>query len=339
MVFIGEAPGEMEVRLGRPFVGPAGNLFDQCLHSAKLIRRDVYITNLCKTKLAKNNADVLMNPRTGEFTERGKLCVRELQEELNALPNVKIVVAMGNLAWAALTYNGGTGRGRTKISKYRGYIYPRSAVDGGKVPPPVLPTLHPAAAIHGRGNFINRYYTSHDFQKAKKFADGTWDIEVPRVITPDTLEEAIAILEQFKRVKRFAFDIEVANYEVSCISFCCDAQSITKDDDGTTYKGITFSIPFYQVWSEEEERRLWVLVSEVLENPESTKVVQNGIFDIGFLATRNGILVAGPIRDTMIAHHLIYPEMLKGLKFLGSFYTNYEYWADLVNFKNIKGEA
>lgn len=334
IAFVGEAPGAHEERMGRPFVGPAGNLFDQCLNAARVIRREVYVTNVAKSKLPKNSTDGLLNPRTGQFTDAGKQWVLQLQEELQAMPNLKLAVAMGNLAWAALTYQEGSERGKIKITKYRGYIYPSTAGDFR-----VLPTLHPAAAITGRGNYINRYYTSHDINKAKKFVDGEWDIERPRIIVPENYSDACAIIRQFLTVDRFAFDIEVVNYEVSCISFCSDAQTISKDDDGTTYKGLTYSIPFYHVWTEEEERSLWLLIAQVLENEQSTKIVQNGMFDIGFLAARNGILVRGPIRDTMVAHHLMYFEMLKGLKFLGSIYTNYEYWADMVSFKNIKGES
>ena len=48
LMFIGEAPGAQEDKLGRPFVGPAGTLFDEALEAAGLDRREVYITNVVK---------------------------------------------------------------------------------------------------------------------------------------------------------------------------------------------------------------------------------------------------------------------------------------------------
>jgi len=48
IVFIGEQPGDEEDRLGRPFVGPAGRLFDRALQDAGIDRSAVYITNAVK---------------------------------------------------------------------------------------------------------------------------------------------------------------------------------------------------------------------------------------------------------------------------------------------------
>jgi uracil-DNA glycosylase family protein len=48
VVFIGEQPGDEEDRLGHPFVGPAGRLFDSALHDSGIDRATVYITNAVK---------------------------------------------------------------------------------------------------------------------------------------------------------------------------------------------------------------------------------------------------------------------------------------------------
>jgi uracil-DNA glycosylase family protein len=48
IVFIGEQPGDEEDRKGRPFVGPAGRLFDRALREAGIERLEVYITNAVK---------------------------------------------------------------------------------------------------------------------------------------------------------------------------------------------------------------------------------------------------------------------------------------------------
>jgi len=48
VVFVGEQPGDREDIEGRPFVGPAGKLFDQALEEAGIDRRQVYVTNVVK---------------------------------------------------------------------------------------------------------------------------------------------------------------------------------------------------------------------------------------------------------------------------------------------------
>lgn len=48
MMFVGEQPGDKEDRAGRPFVGPAGQLFDRALLEAGIERDDTYVTNTVK---------------------------------------------------------------------------------------------------------------------------------------------------------------------------------------------------------------------------------------------------------------------------------------------------
>jgi DNA polymerase len=48
VMFVGEQPGDQEDLAGRPFVGPAGQLFDRAMAEAGLDRRAVYVTNAVK---------------------------------------------------------------------------------------------------------------------------------------------------------------------------------------------------------------------------------------------------------------------------------------------------
>ena len=48
LVFVGEQPGDMEDRQGRPFVGPAGRILDRALEEADIAREEVYVTNAVK---------------------------------------------------------------------------------------------------------------------------------------------------------------------------------------------------------------------------------------------------------------------------------------------------
>jgi DNA polymerase len=47
-MFVGEQPGDQEDLAGRPFVGPAGQLFDRALGEAGIDRAAAYVTNAVK---------------------------------------------------------------------------------------------------------------------------------------------------------------------------------------------------------------------------------------------------------------------------------------------------
>ena len=52
LMIIGEQPGDREDIAGRPFVGPAGQLFDKALGEANVERRKAYVTNVVKGQMA-----------------------------------------------------------------------------------------------------------------------------------------------------------------------------------------------------------------------------------------------------------------------------------------------
>ena len=47
-MFVGEQPGDQEDTIGRPFVGPAGQMMDRAMEEAGIDRRTVYVTNAVK---------------------------------------------------------------------------------------------------------------------------------------------------------------------------------------------------------------------------------------------------------------------------------------------------
>lgn len=305
---IGEAPGAMEVNQGKPFVGPAGSVLEQCLHGAGLIRGEVYLTNALKHKIA--NVSPYYNERTKRLTEKGEEAKQQLLEELKECGS-NIFIPLGNLPTAMLTGMGG-------IIQKRGYISSCDDLRGRKV----LPTIHPAAAI--RGNYIYRYYITADLRKAKANAD-TPDIKWPdvEIHIPHTADEAVQYLQFLKTQKVLSIDIEVYNYEVSCIGFCPEPN-------------VAYVIPFYfdsNRWTEFDETRVWIAVAEIMGDESITKIGQNFIFDMQFLCQRNNILTRGYLDDTMIKSACCFPDFSKGLEFLVSIHCNRPQWKDMVKWK------
>lgn len=87
-MFIGEAPGREEDRLGRPLVGPSGKLFDRLLDEAKIDRKDAFITNTVKHRPPDNRP-----PKAAEM----KACQGWLEMQIVEV-QPRVIVTLGKLA-------------------------------------------------------------------------------------------------------------------------------------------------------------------------------------------------------------------------------------------------
>jgi DNA polymerase len=70
IMFVGEQPGDQEDLAGRPFVGPAGALFDAALEKAGIDRSTVYVTNAVKhfKFVLRGKRRIHNKPDAGEIT-------------------------------------------------------------------------------------------------------------------------------------------------------------------------------------------------------------------------------------------------------------------------------
>jgi len=70
LVFVGEQPGDQEDLAGRPFVGPAGAVFDAALEAAGIDRSTVYVTNAVKhfKFVPRGKRRIHNKPDAGEIT-------------------------------------------------------------------------------------------------------------------------------------------------------------------------------------------------------------------------------------------------------------------------------
>jgi uracil-DNA glycosylase len=145
LVFVGEAPGADEDRLGRPFVGRAGQLLDKMITAMGIARRDVYICNVLKTRPPNNATPTL---------EEAALCAPYLYEQL-AIVDPEVIVALGLPASRTIlnsTESMGTLRGTWAM-----YRPPTTLTHASAKPIAVMPTYHPA--------FLLRSYTKENRQK------------------------------------------------------------------------------------------------------------------------------------------------------------------------------
>jgi len=122
VVFVGEQPGDQEDLAGRPFVGPAGQLFDRALAEASLDRSRVYVTNAVKhfKYEPRGKRRIHKRPDAGEV----QACRWWLEGEIAAIKPA-LVVALGATAALALarrTLAVTTLRGPYDFSGQRGFI-------------------------------------------------------------------------------------------------------------------------------------------------------------------------------------------------------------------------
>lgn len=100
VAFVGEQPGDQEEREGRPFIGPAGQLFDKALAEAGIDRAGVYVTNAVKhfKYEPRGKKRLHKRPNPGEVKRYRWWLKRELD-----FVRPKLVVAMGGTALLGLT--------------------------------------------------------------------------------------------------------------------------------------------------------------------------------------------------------------------------------------------
>lgn len=310
-IIVGEQPGKKEVMFGKPFVGPSGKLLDELMLNAGIARSECYITNTIKD--LDHTLDYYAVAKRGHiaFTNHGQEYVQELKEELETCP-ANIIIAIGNIALSALA-------SRYGITKWRGSVIESTLVPGKMV----IPVIHPATVLPPKKQYLNKHLIQHDLKRARKVCSEGWHPVPDDLIIGPSYGEIIVFLENCYHLgltegATIAFDIELYNEEVSCISVSYDRK-------------ISMSIPFINsdgdIFTPDQELDIWLLIAKILEDPRIYNNGQNLGFDSHFLLRRYGIHVTN-FDDTMIAQKTLMPEYPMGLDFITSIWTMHPYYKD-----------
>jgi len=134
-MLIGEQPGDREDREGRPFVGPAGQLLDEALRRAGLVRGELYVTNTVKhfKYVREGKRRLHAKPNEREITA----CKPWLESEIS-LVRPEVVVGLGATASQALAGKG------FRVTRERGKVI--RTLPGI---PRFIGTVHPSAILRG----------------------------------------------------------------------------------------------------------------------------------------------------------------------------------------------
>ena len=138
LVIVGEGPGENEDRTGRPFVGRAGQLLDECLRERGMTRKHVFITNVVRCRpTAPGESGRLMNrPPT---TDESAACVAAWLEPILSTIQPLVILALGGPAASVVIQRG------FKIVAQRGQFFE------SRYAPYAVAGLHPAYILRQQG--------------------------------------------------------------------------------------------------------------------------------------------------------------------------------------------
>ena len=324
--FLAEAPAKIEMKMGRPMVGPAGRQFNDLLHEAGLVRGEAYILNVFPYMIYKQDKgnsvyiydqydDLLWSNRRG-FTEKG---LEEAWETVLRLEDcyANCIVPLGGVALSLLFGDSRIGKWRGSILTANSEYIRETSLRGRKL----VPTYHPAFII--RGQYLATYTVINDLKRARQESTSS-AISLPQreLIIDPSFPEVLAFQRDMMRSKRVAHDIEVLNSQISCFCYAPSPQ-------------VSMCIPILDRsgrqnrWTEEQETEIWLNHQKIMKNPKIQKINHNILFDTAFEFEQNNIFSSlETCDDSMIAWRVVNTDFNKGLDYVCSILTREPYYKD-----------
>lgn len=155
ILFVGEQPGNEEDLTGKPFVGPAGKLFDDALQEAGIARKQTYVTNIVKHFKwePRGKRRIHKKPNAKEI----KACRPWLEAEL-ALIKPQVIVALGATAAQALLGP------KFRVTKQHGEFFESTFA------PYIMATVHPSSILRAPDDETRRLEYRHFVDDLKKLS-------------------------------------------------------------------------------------------------------------------------------------------------------------------------
>jgi len=155
VIFVGEQPGNEEDLTGKPFVGPAGRLFDEALAEAGIDRKQTYVTNVVKHFKwePRGKRRIHKKPNAVEINA----CRPWLEAEI-ALVKPQVIVALGATAAQALLGP------KFRVTKQRGKFLESTLA------PYIMATVHPSSILRASDDETRRLEYRHFVNDLKKLA-------------------------------------------------------------------------------------------------------------------------------------------------------------------------
>jgi uracil-DNA glycosylase family 4 len=307
IAIVGEAPGNDEVREGRPFIGSSGRFLAALLSRAGISIDACYLGNVSQYQPPGN--DINLFSWTNDEIQNG---LYQLELDMKVFkPN--IVVLLGNTALKAAKDSQGpiTKKGGFSVAKWRGSLFLglTGPFDGLKC----IPTYHPAYCLR---DYESTPMLQFDLRKAVREATSPLLLLPVRTFatTPSVDEQCRLLRELRTNARPVALDIEGGIDCMSCVSFA--------DSPGNA-----FIIPIYNKSGKcVSTPEVWRELALTLEDENVPKILQNSLYDRFVLHYSYGIRVRGVVHDTMLKHWELYSELEKSLGVQASIYTDEPYY-------------
>lgn len=326
VLLVGEAPGETEARMGKPFIGAAGFYLDRVLKRGGLNRTTYAVHNVLSCR-PPNNWLVGAPYEQAAITHCAPYLDRTIRDQ-----NPKVLVALGNTALRRLVPSA------DGIARHRGFVL--TTPDGRFV----VPTFHPSYLLPRIGQentsrFVGvvirdlrraDYIAQHGFVRAPL----NYLLDPP----PDQFAMWIAECDRWAKTSSWpllAFDIEtpykLKNKNEDDIT---DEKGETPDEQengppvGEPILRISFSYQAGTAVTVPWRGDYLAGIRHLLENA-LPKAVWNGVrFDVPVIES-HGFRVGGRVYDFMWGFHVWQSDLPKGLEFASSLLTDLAPWKHL----------
>lgn len=319
IVIVGEFPTLNESGTG-PFTNGLWRYFKALLGNAGINPRDCIWLNVVNKPAASMYA-LCQQSKSGAYPylpylERGHYLRAEFGHDIatlySALARIKpnLVIAVGDMPLWALAKEHGMGQNRGRIT--------RTIPEAGGLK--MLPVMHPRAV---QAAIQDEPILKMDLAKAAR------ESKFPEIRRPQRFIHIYPSLDDLEEYWQLyladapliSTDIETKGNTITCVGFSASP------DRALVVPFFSEATPDGNYWKTQRDEVLaWRFVKRVVERPEARLLGQNFLFDIQQLLRKMGIVCPGYAEDTMLLHHTLQPELLKGLGFQGSIYTDECKW-------------
>jgi len=317
--FVSNFPTKIECRDQEPFSGPRSGQMNRALSAVRIPTYECYFTFACKAQNVKEESI---------WTEKGYRCPewgrlqKNLIDELSHFSG-KIIVLLGEFP-IRLLLDDPEIKG---VHKYRGSFFPAEKFThlagplAGKI---IICSYHPDYTGIGKEKDPKAFYTLViDLDRMKKVEQDPELLKsnIKLIISP-LFEDVLKFYNLIETKDIVAFDIEAPPDFVLCFSLAIQHGE----------QVISMCIPLMDnhgnYWTAQQETAIWQGLARILKAPNIRKIMQNGMFDITYILRKFKIVTDNFFFDTMLAQHLCYTDLPKGLDYLTSVYTYHPYYKD-----------
>jgi DNA polymerase I-like protein with 3'-5' exonuclease and polymerase domains/uracil-DNA glycosylase len=344
---VGDSPGDVEVREGRPFVGPSNQEAMRALAAQSLRRGDAFWTTTVACQPPGNDLKRLLAQIQSRNAERRRENAQRAKDGYPALPlepspidccrprlaselaRFDKIILMGSTATKAVTgagasildLRGGMMEGRLHYDPAANTLRvvgseASEANTGGRVK--VMPTLSPGFVTH-----MPKWTVPFrsDVGRAIRWFRGSLAWREPSVVYQPTPEQLAAFLLRPGAVLAYDYEtdgIEPLTANVRCIGI--------GDADEVHLVGLLAKDGVSRFYTPSDEARIHEVLRAFFTHPEVVKVGHNaGSYDRMVVRAQYGIDPM-PTLDTILLHRLVESELPHNLAFVGSMYTDIHAW-------------